>query len=180
VEPYYKKSTTFTPPNLAKRFPANTTVLYDPTAFDNSPNGPVQISYGNWLDVTTTWLAVALQSIGMHLSPLGFSNGILSGFGAWVTDEIRPEDATRSFSDSYLKQAIENPNSAITVYTHTQESKILFDQNKAATGVAVSTAGFGYTISAKKEVILSAGVFHSPQLLMLSGMSADLIIRSLW
>lgn len=169
VLPFFKKSTTFTPPNLAKRVPANATALYDPTAFDNSLKGPIQISYGNWMDVTTTWLAVALQSIGMPLSKTGFNSGTLSGFGGWTSDEIKPEDATRSSSDAYLQQAIANPNSAITVYTHTQASKILFDSNKNANGVLVNTAGFEYTISAKKEVILSAGCFHSPQLLMLSG-----------
>jgi choline dehydrogenase len=71
VLPYFKKSTTFTPPNLEKRFPPNATVLYDPTVFDNSLNGPVQVSYGNWIDLTITWLALAMQSIGLPLSPLG-------------------------------------------------------------------------------------------------------------
>jgi choline dehydrogenase len=173
VLPYFKKSATFTPPNLAKRFPANATVQFDPTVFDNSLNGPIQVSYGNWVDVTTTWLAVALQAIGMPLGSLGFNSGVLSGFGDWVTDEIKPEDATRSSSKAgYLRQAIADPNSAITVYTHTQASKILFDSNKTANGVLVNTAGFEYIISATQEVILSAGVFHSPQLLMLSGMSS--------
>ncbi len=80
-----------------------------------------------------------------------------------MTDEIRPEDATCSSSEaSYLRQAIKN--TSITVYTHTQARRILFDQSKNATGVSVYTAGFEYTISANKEVILSARVFHSPQL----------------
>lgn len=41
-------------------------------------------------------------------------------------------------------------------------------KKKRATGVLVSTQGFEYYISANKEVIVSAGVFHSPQLLMVS------------
>ncbi|PMD32276.1 GMC oxidoreductase [Hyaloscypha variabilis F] len=179
VLPYFKKSATFTPPNLAKRFPANATVQFDPTVFDNSLNGPIQVSYGNWIDVTTTWLAVALQAIGMPLGSLGFNSGVLSGFGDWVTDEIKPEDATRSSSEAgYLRQAIADPNSAITVYTHTQASKILFDSNKTANGVLVNTAGFEYIISATQEVILSAGVFHSPQLLMLSGIGPAATLES--
>jgi len=170
VLPYFKKSTTFTPPNLAKRFPTNATPIYDPTVFDNSLKGPIQVSYSNYIDITSTWLAIAMQSIGLPISPLGFSSGILSGFGAWVTDEIKPEDATRSSSEAgYLRQSIADPQSKITVYTHTQASKILFDSSKNANGVLVNTAGFEYTISAKKEVILCGGVFHSPQLLMLSG-----------
>jgi choline dehydrogenase len=51
----------------------------------------------------------------------------------------------------------------------TQAMQILFDDNKRATGVKVQSAGRNYMLSAKHEVILSSGVFHSPQLLMVSG-----------
>jgi choline dehydrogenase len=44
----------------------------------------------------------------------------------------------------------------------------LFNKKKA-TGVVVLKKGEPFVLTAKKEVILSAGVFHSPQLLMLSG-----------
>lgn len=47
--------------------------------------------------------------------------------------------------------------------------KILFDSNKNATGVLLESALIPYIISARKEVILSAGAFQSPQLLMVSG-----------
>ena len=51
----------------------------------------------------------------------------------------------------------------------TQAIQILFDDKKCATGVKVQSAGRNYTLSAKHEVIVSSGVFHSPQLLMVSG-----------
>lgn len=48
--------------------------------------------------------------------------------------------------------------------------KILFDSNKRATGVQVAAAGLlPFVLSASKEVIISAGAFQSPQLLMVSG-----------
>ncbi|KAF4635196.1 hypothetical protein G7Y89_g2905 [Cudoniella acicularis] len=115
-----------------------------------------------------------MESIGFPLYPKGFSSGTLSGCGSWVTGEIKPEDATRSSSEAaYLRQAIANPNSQVTVYTHTHASKTLFDSSKNANGVLVITAVLEYTISAKKEVILSADVFHFPQLLMLSGVGQN-------
>ncbi|KAK6595208.1 choline dehydrogenase [Botrytis cinerea] len=109
-------------------------------------------------------------SIGLPVSSTGFSSGSLSGHGAWVPSTIEPENAIRSSSQSsFLEEAIENTN--IMVHTHTQALKILFASGspKRANAVQVSTSGFQYTIHAKKEVIISAGVFHSPQLLMVSG-----------
>lgn len=51
----------------------------------------------------------------------------------------------------------------------TQAMRILFDDSKCATGVEVQSAGMTWTLNARKEVISSAGVMHSPQLLMVSG-----------
>ncbi|PVI03956.1 GMC oxidoreductase [Periconia macrospinosa] len=169
ILPYFKRSATLTPPNLQKRNAPNATVLYDPSVFDNQLKGPLQVSWANWVDPTQSWLARALQAVGLALSPSGFSSGKLNG-GAWTQTTIDPKDATRSTSkSSYLESAIDSRRGQPTVYLHSQASKILFDKDKKATGVAVSTEGNEYVISAKKEVILSAGVFHSPQLLMLSG-----------
>ena len=47
--------------------------------------------------------------------------------------------------------------------------KVLFDTNKKATGVIAGTEGKEYTLSATKEVIVTAGVFGSPQLMLVSG-----------
>ncbi|OAL44938.1 GMC oxidoreductase-like protein [Pyrenochaeta sp. DS3sAY3a] len=167
--PYFKRTSTLTPPNLRKRNAPNATVLYDPTAFDNALQGPLQVSWGNWVDPAQSWFARALQSIGQTLSPAGFSSGKVNG-GAWVPSTIDPKDATRSTSkSSYLQAALKKDGSRLTVYLRSQASKILFDDAKRASGVIVSTNGTQFVLSARKEVILSAGVFHSPQLLMLSG-----------
>ncbi|KAG4428743.1 hypothetical protein IFR05_015774 [Cadophora sp. M221] len=174
--PFFKKSVHFTPPNLIKRATFNATPLYDPSAFDNSKNGPLQVSYGNWVDPTINALSSALRAAGIALSLTGLSSGSLLG-GAWVTSTIAPNDATRSTSESsYLQEAIEETQ--LIVYTHTQATKILFDANKKAVGVKVSTQGLEYTLSANKEVIVSAGVFHSPQLLMVSGVGPAAVLSS--
>lgn len=51
--------------------------------------------------------------------------------------------------------------------------KIIFNAEKAATGVTVSTLGIEYTLTANKEVIVSAGAFQSPQMLMVSGIGPE-------
>ncbi|KAF2791692.1 GMC oxidoreductase [Melanomma pulvis-pyrius CBS 109.77] len=174
--PYFKRTSTLTPPNLQKRNAPNATALYDSTAFDNSLKGPLQVSWANWVDPAQSWLARALQAIGQAVNPNGLSSGKVSG-GAWVPTTIDPKDATRSTSkSSYLQSALKNAR--ITVYLHTQASKIVFDKEKKATGVAVSILGQNCVLSARKEVILSAGVFHSPQLLLLSGIGPAATLRT--
>ena len=56
----------------------------------------------------------------------------------------------------------------LTVTTRALITKVLIDQGRA-TGVEVTTAEGRTTLRATREVILSAGVYGSPQLLMLSG-----------
>ncbi|KAK0104924.1 hypothetical protein ONS95_005187 [Cadophora gregata] len=174
--PFFQKSAHFTPPDLSKRATSNAIPVYDPAAFDNSKGGPLQVSYGNWVDPTINALSGALRAAGIALSRSGFNSGSLLG-GAWVTSTIAPKDATRSTSESsYLDDAIKRTQ--LIVYTHTQATKILFDGNKKAVGVRVSTQGLEYTLSANKEVIISAGVFHSPQLLMVSGIGPAAVLSA--
>lgn len=162
--PFFKKSVRLTPPNLEKRNAANATPEYDPTSFGNG--SPLDVSWNNWVDPTISWLAKSLQAIGLTINPKGWSAGELNG-GSWVPSTIDPAHATRESSQtSFLEYA--SKNNQLVVYPHSQATKILFD-GKAATGVSVNTDGTTYTLSASKEVILSAGVFHSPQILMVSG-----------
>lgn len=52
---------------------------------------------------------------------------------------------------------MENSDS-FQVYPGTLAKQVLFDGAKKATGVRVNTAGTEFVLSAKKEVILAAGV----------------------
>lgn len=126
----------------------------------------MQVSWANWATPIGSWGQIALASAG--IPPInGFNSGKLLG-STWVTQSLNPVNQHRSSSQtSYLDEAINT--TSIVVYTRTQASKILFDANNTATGVSVQTAGLPYTLHARREVILSAGVFQSPQLLMLSG-----------
>jgi choline dehydrogenase len=67
---------------------------------------------------------------------------------------------------AFVKPILHRPN--LTVRTGALVQRILFE-NRQATGVEVLCDGTKQTISAAREVILSAGSLNSPQVLMLSG-----------
>lgn len=67
---------------------------------------------------------------------------------------------------AYLRPAKDRPN--LTIITGAQTEKVLIEDGRA-TGIRVRLGGEMQTISARSEVILSAGAIGSPQILMLSG-----------
>lgn len=172
--PYFKRSAHFTSPNTTLRAP-NASVAYDPSAYNNTLNGPLQVSYPVFADSFQTWARVAMQAVGLG-SIGGSVSGKLIGSDLGATT-INPKDETRSSSQtSYLDQAI--AQTSLKVYTHAFAKKINFSQNNTATSVTVDTAGKLYTISARKEIVLSAGTFQSPQLLMVSGVGPSDILEA--
>ncbi|KAL8846300.1 MAG: hypothetical protein Q9221_008598, partial [Calogaya cf. arnoldii] len=159
---YFKKSVRYTPPVVVS---ANSTNDQAPNAW--SPTGrPLQISHGNFVDPFGTWAQPAAEKLGMKRIN-GFQSGKLLG-SAYVPFTIDPKNQQRSSSESGFLQSL--PRKArLQVYDHTLAQKILFDRRNAATGVVASSNNIVFTLKARKEVILAAGVFQSPQLLMLSG-----------
>ena len=122
--------------------------------------------------------------MGKALAELGlkelsdFVSGKLYGY-QYTFQTIDGTTQTRSSSEtSYLRRAI-SKNSQIQVYKSTLVKQILFDSKKVATGVLVDTAGVKYCLLAIKEVILSAGVHRSPQLLMVSGIGPQETLHGL-
>lgn len=76
---------------------------------------------------------------------------------------------------AFVKPILHRPNLHIMI--NTRVTKLLIDPTtKTAFGVELLRNRRRMTIKARKEVILSSGTFHSPQLLMLSGigMRSDL------
>ncbi|ASK21640.1 MULTISPECIES: GMC family oxidoreductase [unclassified Halomonas] len=71
-----------------------------------------------------------------------------------------------SAAAAYLHPVMHRPN--LTVITNAFTKKVLIE-DKRATGVLYQRGKTQETIFARKEVILSAGTFQTPQLLMLSG-----------
>lgn len=169
---FFKRSIEFTAPNYAKRG-AGSTVHYDPQAFSKT-GGPLHVSYSNYWPPITTFIADAFVKLG--LKPVdGFNSGNLLGF-AEFTSTLEPEAETRSSSEtSFLQEAIKH--SALQVYQQTLAERILFSAEKKAVGVSVSTAELPYVLSARREVILAAGVVSLCKAKAVPGL-VDLIVSS--
>lgn len=97
----------------------------------------------------------------------GFTSGTLNG-SSYVLETIEESTQIRESSETaFLGPALRRDN--LIVFAHTLAKRIVFDSRKRATGVSVESGGRVYTLSARNEVVLSAGAFQSPQLLMVSG-----------
>jgi len=66
----------------------------------------------------------------------------------------------------------------LSVMVDTQALRVMFD-GKRATGVQAVRGGQSVTLRARREIIVSGGAFHSPQLLMASGIGPAAHLRDL-
>ncbi|KAL6229786.1 hypothetical protein BDW75DRAFT_245413 [Aspergillus navahoensis] len=164
--PFYKRTVDFTVPDMASRT-TNASVQYDANSFD-AAGGPLHVSYSSFVQSFSTWMKRGMAAIG--LSEINdFNNGKLAGY-QYCASTIKPDDKTRSSSQAaFLPKGKAVPDN-LTIRTQRLAKRILFDEHKNAIGVEVAD-GFGFrsNITAAKEVIVSAGAFQSPQLLMVSG-----------
>lgn len=168
ILPYFKKSVQFTPPNDGYR---KVPTSYRADAF-SSTGGPLQVSYPNGAQEFAKWMNIGLNSNGLP-NATDFNSGTLNGL-AYAATTIDPKNGYRSSSrNSFLSAA--QPRSNLVIYTGTLAKYIIFNGTRAV-GVqtAPTLAGIGGSINlgtlyAKREVIVSAGAFQSPQLLKVSG-----------
>jgi len=86
------------------------------------------------------------------------------GFDLWET--IFPYGRRRNSAEAYLRPARVRKN--LTVLTRAMTTQIEIAGNRA-TGVGIERDGRTQTITVAREVLLCAGAFGSPHLLMLSG-----------
>lgn len=105
----------------------------------------------------------AAEQVGYPINS-DFNGAEQEGLGLY---QVTQKDGERwSAFRGYLKPHLDRTN--LSVQTDALTQRILFD-GKRAIGVEYKQGGKTITVHARKEVILSAGAFQSPQLLMLSG-----------
>jgi choline dehydrogenase-like flavoprotein len=93
-----------------------------------------------------------------------FNDGDQDGVGMYQVTQRGGMRASTAVA--YLRPAMERPN--LEVLTHMQVQRLLFDGTRAV-GVEATQLCEPREFRAEREVILAAGAYNSPQLLMLSG-----------
>ena len=93
-------------------------------------------------------------------------NGPLRPGAGYINMNIAADGTRVSSSRAFLRPNLDRPN--LTLLLNTDVTKVLFDGDRAS-GVELVTGDGVKSVSATREVILSAGTIHSPKLLMLSG-----------
>ncbi|MGP3998812.1 GMC family oxidoreductase [Streptomyces sp. 8N706] len=129
----------------------------------HSTGGPLTVSEGRSRHALAAAYVAAAQEAG-HPYTTDFNGPEQDGVGYY---HLTQRDGLRcSTAVAYLRPALSRPN--LEVLTGTQCTRVLLDGDRA-TGVEVDRNGETLQLRAEREVVLSAGAYNSPHLLMLSG-----------
>jgi choline dehydrogenase len=165
VLPYFTKSEGFQPSD---------DIVVDPDA--HGSDGPMGVSVRQPVIPAAQQFVDAARATGI---PTGDYNG---------RDRLRPEgvaslfqtttrDGKRSSTFHAFLEPVMDARENLVVLPYARVQRILFDdsgQGLVATGVEYRTAdGTVETVTATKEVVVSAGAIGSPQLLLLSGVGPE-------
>jgi choline dehydrogenase len=170
IWPLFVKGTHFNTPDHAQGFDMS----YKTWDADSYGDGPLQLAFQGYVPES----AVAFVGACAEAANMPVVRDLNSGNGTGVKQGTGTLDARlrRSSSyDAYYKPVRGRGNLDVLFYAPVQS--IMFDDTNGrggkpkAKGVAFvdHPTGLVHEVRAAKEVILSMGAFHSPQLLMVSG-----------
>lgn len=126
-------------------------------------NGPLNVCEPPYTSQLTTKFLESAQSAGL---PVCNDYNGEDQYGACIFQVTQKNGERCSAAKAYLTPNLDRTN--LTVMTRAVTHKVIFEGTRAI-GVKVKSDGKLFDVRARKEVILSAGAFGSPQLLMLSG-----------
>lgn len=179
IYPFYKKSVTFTPPS------AVTTQQYGFT-WDTSAYGtttPIYSSFPAFLWADHYIVRDAWRDLGAPVLR-ECSSGDKTGL-CWIPLSQHPVTARRSHSGTGHYLAIDNTKrTTYDLLVKHQVVRVLWPKGKPKSGppivevrsVADNTL---FNITAKAEVVISAGVFHTPAILQRSGIGKPSVLSPL-
>jgi len=126
-------------------------------------NGPLNVCDSQSKPKVNDFFITAAKACGFPINT-DFNGVVQEGIGYY---QVTQKNGLRcSSANAFLTPNLDRPN--LTVLTGITTDKIIIE-DKRAVGVLYQKSGKTIQLTANKEVIVSAGAFHSPQLLMLSG-----------
>lgn len=146
---------------------------------DVGSGGVIQATYNTYYTDLNEPYVEAMKSLNISTNnspdsgnPLGIYN---------TPTSVDHKTGKRSYAAAYYAANLDKSN--FVVLTGAHATKINFSPDKrdgkvVASGVTFQINGTSYVVNASKEVILSAGVFQSPQLLELSGIGNATLLQS--
>ncbi len=125
--------------------------------------GPLPVSESRSRNRIAAAFVDAAEQAGMARNP-DFNGPEQDGAGVYQVTQRGGMRASAAVA--YLHPAMERDNLTVLPYMHTE--RVLIEDGRAV-GVQASQLGESREFHAEREVILCAGAYNSPQLLMLSG-----------
>lgn len=177
LEPYIKKPFSVT---KADQETADHLSLSWADKLGEGSEGPLKASFPGVKEdpIGKAWVET-FTNLGFPLTDTPFSGTSTGPFNVAAT--VDPVTKTRSYSyTAYYKPVADRPN--LHVLTETEVEKVVLEQQSGglvATGIQFLRDGDATTISAKKEVIVSAGALNSPKVLELSGIGDPKVLEPL-
>ncbi|KAF3050407.1 hypothetical protein E8E11_004132 [Didymella keratinophila] len=169
--PYFKKSTTFTPPTLTG---PEFNITYDASYYGTS--GPLQASFPNFEfpDVKTIWEAYHSEG---YTSPREHAAGEAVGM-LWIPTSLDPKTQTRSDARRTYYDSVKS-RSNLKLITGVSATEVLFD-GLTAKGVSFTNLADNSSskVYAKREVIMAAGSVFTPHILQLSGVGPADVLKA--
>ena len=137
--------------------------------------GPLSVSESRSNNLMADAFVEAALATGLETND-DFNAAAQDGFGRY---QVTQRDGARcSTAVAFLHPAADRPN--LTIETRTQIHRLLVDGARAV-GVAGERNGEAVEFRAEREVLLCAGSYNSPQLLLLSGIgpAEELTVREI-
>lgn len=136
-------------------------------------DGPLWVSPAIHRDPTSDAVISGFAELGV---PENTDFNGSAQFGAGYFDANIYRGKRWSTAMAYLREAEARSNLQVIAHAHVRQ--ILFD-GKRASGIHVDTQAGSMQIQVRREIILCAGAYHSPQLLQLSGIGPAAHLKSL-
>jgi len=142
-------------------------------SYYHGAGGPLAVSEGRSNNPMSEAFVEAADQAGFDRND-DFNGDAQDGFGFF---QLTQRDGRRaSTATAFLHPALGRPN--LTVETNLQVHRVLIENGRAV-GVVGTRLDETVTLRAEREVVLSAGAYNSPQLLMLSGVGPAQLLGAL-